>query len=287
MRIFSYKSLLLTAITAAVLVSGYDHTAIVHSLSGLQAAIEQKSPTAAPDEGELKLQSQITALTAQYPSDTVSVSLINLGTNKQYDIGSTQPMLGASTTKIIVAADYLTQVEEGNASLSQSLDDSGDSAQNLLQTMIEENDIDASNDAWQDFIDNLTLSQIADYGQSIGLTSYNASENSITAHDEAIILQKLYDGELLNSENTQLLLGYLQNSAGQDLIPAALPTGAVVYHKYGFIYGYLHDAAIIKYQGKAFVLVIYTNNVNGTLADNTSREQLIQAITKATLAYEN
>ena len=230
------------------------------------------------------LQSKLTGTFSDYPNDTVSISLINLDSNKEYDFGSNEAMLGASTTKVIIAIDYLHRVELGQASLTQSV--GGKSAKSQLQTMIEEQNIDSSDNAWTDFLSYLSFSQVTTYGQSIGATSLNSNNNTLTAHDEAIVFQKLFEGSLLNKSDTALMEGYLKNSAGNGLIAAALPKGAVIYHKYGYLYGYLHDASIITYKGRSFVLVIYTNNSSGNLNDNTQREQLFHSITQAVVQYE-
>lgn len=279
-------SLLGVCVLIVVGVYGYYHFSINHSVGDIRTAVHKKTTLAKPHESVATLQSQLTSIYSGYPNVTESVCLIDLSTNKVYNLGSNGSMIGASTTKVITAADYLNQVQEGNATLSQSLDGTDDSAEGLMDTMIEESSVVASDDAWQDFINYLTPSQITSYAQSIGLNAFNEDTNMISAQDEAIIFQKLFEGKLLNKTNTNLLLYYLQNGGGQDLIPAGLPTGALIYHKYGYLYGYLNDAAVVTYKGQSFVLSIYTNNSNGNLDDNSSREQLFHSITQAVVKFE-
>jgi beta-lactamase class A len=267
---------------------------LIHPLSGIQtadlsqgrsiAAVVASQQTQPILEPVSILRTQLNDLFAAYPNDTISVSLASTATNTPYDFGSSEVMRGASTTKIITALDYLHQVELGNASLDQLID--GETAQDLLQAMVQESDPATSNDAWYDFLDYLSYDQVTEYGESIGLTSFNAFYNTLTAHDEAVVLQKMYDGTLVNQAHAALLYSFMQSSADEGLIPAALPAGAQVYDKYGELYGFLHDAAIITYKGHSFVLVIYTNNASGTLDDYTARVQLFHAITKEVLNYE-
>lgn len=226
----------------------------------------------------------VNTLIAQYPDDTVSVSLINLQSNEIDNFGSNSVMLGASTTKIITAADYLHLVELGEASIDQTFN--GESATDAIQDMVQETDIDESDDAWNSIISYLSFDQITAYGQSIGLKNFDAQPNSLPASDEAMFLQKLYDGKLLNANDTNLLYSDMQHTGDEDLIPAALPAGTTVYEKFGYYEGYLHDAAIVKYDNHAFVLVIYTNNSSGTLDDSASRELLFHQLTQNIFDYE-
>jgi beta-lactamase class A len=80
----------------------------------------------------------------------------------------------------------------------------------------------------------------------------------------ALVLKRLYAGDLLNADNTAQLLGYMQETNNEDLIPAGSQDGVEVFHKYGEIGGELHDAGVLTYRGSAFVLVIYTENPEGT-----------------------
>lgn len=240
-----------------------------------------------PTESIGTLRTQLNNIAASYPNDTVSISLVNIANNKQYNFGSTQVMPGASTTKVITAIDYLHQVELGNASLSQDLEGSGETAQLLMQQMIQETSITNSDNAWYDFLNDLGFNQITSYGKSIGLKSFNSYNNTLTASDEAVTLQKLFEGKLINKAHTQLMYSFMQHTGNDDLIPAAVPAGATVYNKYGYLYGYLHDAAIVTYKGHSFVLVIYTNNSSGNLNDYSSRVQLFHSLTKAVIKYYN
>ena len=107
-----------------------------------------------------------------------------------------------------------------------------------------------------------------------------------------MLLEKLYDGQLLNKDDTALILSYMQQTNDDSLIPAALPQGAVVYHKYGELIdtddnddgNWVNDAAIISYKGHSFILTIYTNRSD--LLDITTRTQIIHEITNDVTAIE-
>ena len=50
----------------------------------------------------------------------------------------------------------------------------------------------------------------------------------------------------------------MQNTNFETLIPAAVPPGVGVFHKYGLLFGNLHDASILVQGDRAFVFVVYT-----------------------------
>lgn len=209
----------------------------------------------------------------------VGVSMIDLDTGAKTNVGESAAFTAASTTKVLAATAFLHQVEQGTHSLNETIN--GQPAQTLLQKMINRSD----NNAWHDIIEAVGEDTLQTYAQSIGLSSYQSSTNVITASDEATLLQQLYNHKLINASHTTLLLSYMQNTSNEDLIPGSLPTSATVYHKYGYLSGELHDAAIIVYNGHRVALTIYTKSSDDTLNDYSSRTTLFHSITSAALTY--
>jgi beta-lactamase class A len=206
----------------------------------------------------------------------IGVSMINLKTGTALNLGNTQPFTAASTTKILTAAAFLHSVEQGQNNLNETL--GAYTAAYQLKEMINDSD----NDAWAALNNQIGYPQLGAYAQSIGLSSFDVNANTITAANEALLLQKLYNGQLLNQSDTSLVLSYMQNTNDESLIPAALPAGATVHHKYGQLNGDLHDAAIISYDGQSVVFVIYTNAPNG--GAYTQQVGVIHQITQALTA---
>ncbi len=216
--------------------------------------------------------------TIQASAVSTSVSVIDIASGKQYDAGLDVDFRAASTTKVLTAAAFMHQVEQGNATLATQIN--GASAQTMLQSMLQQ----SNNAAWKAFNDYLGQENLEAYARSIGLSSFAVTDNTIRAHDQAKLLTKLYDNELTSTTHTQMILSFMQNTDNERLIPAALPTGATVYHKYGYLEGELHDSAIITYAGHTFVLVIYTNNQQATIDDYESRRELIHLLTSDVLS---
>ena len=233
----------------------------------LQAAAEaQRKADAFGDQVQALLTGQTDMLSIAVASDTQSV--------KTY--GSTDTFDGASTAKLLTAADYLHHVEQGSASLTQKID--GRSAQSWLRAMIVQSD----DTAWAALNGYLTHDDLVTYGNSIGFTNYDPEVNTFTASDVARLMQQLYTGKLLNTSHRALLLNYLSSANYRQYIVAAVPSTDTVYHKVGWDGDTINDAAIITKGQKYAVLVIFSNG-NGSY-DTAARTQLIHTITNDAVA---
>jgi beta-lactamase class A len=188
---------------------------------------------------------------------------LNSGSLRQY--GVEVPFEAASTAKVLTAVAYYEMVEAGDASLDDPM--GSYTAGFQLQEMIQDSD----NDSWALLVN-------ADDTSAMGV-SYDVDGNTLTPADMAHVLAELYDGKLLDQEHTQQLLSYMQNTNDEDLIPAALPVGVTVFHKYGLLGGELHDAAILTTATRGVVLVIYTKGNDPT--DIPQQTELIHTITAA------
>jgi beta-lactamase class A len=220
--------------------------------------------------------SSINSVIADDPDGlSTAVSIIDLNSNQDFEAGATTTLFkAASTAKILAAIDYLHEVEEGQASLDQQID--GTAATQLIQQMIEVSD----DNAWAD-IDNYLGDQQQNYANQLGLSSFTGGEyNTMTSSDMAKLLAMFYRGKLLDNTDQSLLLGYMANTTSTNLIQAVLPPTATVYHKYGQLWGYLNDAAIVNYQGHQYALVIFTNNQDGTTDEYNDQVNLIQQISR-------
>lgn len=273
-------------IVAAIVASQFiPHASAKDVKSVLTASHQTNSATTA---GHVVTASQTTALSsvvadmdavinADPDGLSASATLVDLNTGQTYSAGASSTIFkAASTSKVLTAVDFLHEVEQGQASLSEDID--GDTAQDLMQQMI----VVSDNDAWADLENFLGLTQEQDYATSIGMTNFTGGDyHTMTTEDEAVLLTKLYDGQLINSSDRSLLYSYMANTDSTNLIQAALPSTATVYHKYGELWGYLDDAAIVQYQGHDFVLVIFTNNSDGTTDEYDDQVTLIHSITDA------
>lgn len=220
-----------------------------------------------------KIIPDINLIAASYPVIDFGISVIDIKSGAQIDINGDEIFDGASTTKVLIACLLLSQVEEGKYSLDKKINDI--TLNQLLKQMVNRSD----NDAWETLMDFIGFKYQTPYVKSIGINSYNVTYNKISPNDMALLLSKLYQGKLLNSENTKLLLSYMQNTNDESIIPPAVPKDIPIYHKYGSYNGTLHDAAIIDDGKNPFSLVVFSATGSGTLS-YTKRIKAIRDITK-------
>lgn len=208
----------------------------------------------------------------------VGVSITDLTNNQHYDygLGNTE-YIAASTTKLLSAALFLHDVEQGHASLSQPL--GGSTAQAEMRRMI----VISDDTAWEDFNSLLGHPALLQYAHSIGMDSYAPDNNLITSDDLALLLSKLYQGKLLNTQHTDLLLAYMSHADYAQYIGGVIPAGTKFYHKIGYLDDRVMDAAIIDNGHHPYVLVIFTKDDIDNDYDQTGGLQVFHAITTATL----
>ena len=100
----------------------------------------------------------------------------------------------------------------------------------------------------------------------------------------ADVLKQLSTGKLLNAEHTQELLGYMQQTNNERLIPAAVGPGITVQHKYGQLEGYLHDAAILSSGDRSYALTLYSWGEDGGSEKRLAMiHELTDVVTRAVL----
>lgn len=85
--------------------------------------------------------------------------------------------------------------------------------------------------------------------------------NRTTAFDEAIIYERIGNGEAVSDEASQEMIEILKRQHFNDMIPARLPDKVEVAHKTGWITGVQHDAGLIMLpEGQKYVLVLLSKD---------------------------
>jgi len=199
----------------------------------------------------------------------VGLSLENIKTGEKIDVNGDTSFVAASTIKVLAAINFLHETENGKYTLSTSI--LGSTALYHLKQMISVSD----NDSWYAFNKLLTYKGEKKYASSLGL-AYDSIKNTITPNDMSTLLTKLYKKELLNSENTNLLLSFMRKTHNMTFIPGSKIV-AKTYNKTGRIDGFVHDVAILDDGINQYALVIFTNG-KITLAQ---RAGLFHEITEA------
>ena len=197
------------------------------------------------------LDAEINAVIAANSGYQVGVALIDVADGEVHEYGVKTKFVAASTGKILAAAAYYHLVETGKASLAAPMGAS--TAGQQIRQMVQQ----SKNDSWALILAAVGHKGLINYAASLGIP-YDRTVNSLTPAEMATILSELYSGRLLNAANTAQLLSYMQQTNYETLIPAAAPAGVSVFHKYGLLNGYLHDASILVQGERAYVFVVYT-----------------------------
>lgn len=222
------------------------------------------------------IDSKVTAIIQRYPGMQISVAYKDLKTDAYLNTGVTDPYQAASIPKVLSAILFLQGVEKGSYTLDTPV--AGAPARHQLRVMIENSD----NPSWLAFIRLLGIPALDDFAKQTGMVSYDTTKNTSTPADIALLLEKLYGNELLNKENTDLLMSFMQNASEREYIPSALPAETKVYHKAGYLSDRAHDAAIIDDGKRPFVLVIFSKT-RGPY-DYIAGQQMMHEITAAVLS---
>ncbi|WP_211881518.1 serine hydrolase [Pseudarthrobacter albicanus] len=201
----------------------------------------------------------------------IGVAVVDTRNGKLQAFGDASPYVAASTAKIITAAAYYHLVETGEKSLDAPLGsfDAGFQVKAMVNT--------SSDDSWLLLMQDIGYPRLIEYAGSIGL-DYDPEQNLLTPPDMALLLTALSAGKLLNPGHTQELLGYMQQTNDEDLIPAALDPDITVHHKYGVVEGYVHDAAILSSGDRSYAVAIYTWGPDD--ADSEDRLGIIHKLTR-------
>ena len=268
------RRLLILALAVVLVIVGTITLAVVRSepLSGAVVPTQPAVPAAPVAAAPPSLQDSVDKILSEADEYRIGLALADVSGGAERTFGDESTFTAASTAKILTAAAYYHLVENGQASLDEPMGDYDAAFQ--LKAMIN----DSNNDSWLLLMDAVGYPQLIAYADSIGVT-YDPEQNLLTAADMALILKKLYAGELLDEDNTEQLLGYMQHTNNEELIPAGSRTGVDVHHKYGEVSGELHDAALLSYRGSTFALVIYTENPEGVPDDGQA--EVIRDLTRA------
>lgn len=105
-------------------------------------------------------------------------------------------------------------------------------------------------------------------------------ENTTTAKEMGILLEKIATGKLLNEQGSKEALQLLSQEQQVAWLPTLLPPGVRVAHKSGELVGLRHDVGIVYAPRSQFVVVALTSD----LADHQEAAKSIARISK--IAYD-
>lgn len=242
------------------------------------------------------LRADLDAIRAAHPDALVAVAVRDRATGVTLDLDADSLVHAASTMKVPVMIELYRQAAAGTLSLDDRLpienlfrsivdgsqysieDDSDDSLRLFLGQTMTLRDLDermitvSSNLATNLVIAHVGAANVQATVRRLGTTrmqvrrgvednlAYRAGLNNVTtAHDLAVLLDRLAHGEAVSSTADAEMRAVMRRQRFNEQIPAGLPPGTPVAHKTGWITAHAHDAAIVEPVGQApYVLVVLT-----------------------------
>ncbi len=255
-----------------------------------KVVFEIASPTPSPSSSP---KDQLQLLT-QNLQGTYGLYVYNLKSQTQYGLHDQEVFPAASLIKLpLLIALYQTAEKsqlnldelytlrdadkvEGAGSLQYSKAGTQISFRNLAKLMAKSSD----NTAARIVATRLGNDKINSTISQIGMLHTSYKDTTTTPTDTGLLLQKLYQGQLLSSNHTEELLNFLTNTDWEELIPTGIPPGIRVTHKYASDVGTWSDAGIV-YADSPFILVIASSDAIQSEAFDT-----IPQITKIVYQHE-
>ena len=272
--IWTAAALLLAAVVVLGAIRTVPSTDADFLAGGFLTAAQKQAPSpsaAAPaPAAAVDLPAEIQRIIGEHPDHRIGVAVMDTRDGQLQSYGDVAPYTAASTAKVLTAAAYYHLVETGEKSLDAPLGSFDVAFQ--LKAMINT----SSDDSWLLLMQDIGYPKLTAYAATLGIT-YDPEQNLLAPTDMARLLAQLATGKLLNADHTAELLGYMQHTNDEELIPAALAPGITVHHKYGVVQGYVHDAAILSAGDRSYAVVIYTWGPDD--ADSANRLDLIHDLT--------
>lgn len=241
----------------------------VRSQSASRSMFKAAVPAPAQPERDLTAQASA-ALAGVFSGARYSVSVVDLSNaGTLVDIDSSQVFASASTYKLFVAHSMVTAVELGEMTWDSPLN--GMTLQQCLTTMIVDSDNECPK-AWLMRDNGTGYDKVTQQANALGAknTTLHYLDVRTTSADLALILTKLYRGEIWNDDDRDMVIGLMKRQQYRSGIPAGIGGNGTVADKVGFRDSYLHDAGIV-YSGKGdYAFVIMTSGSSWTAIANAS-----------------
>jgi beta-lactamase class A len=231
---------------------------------------------------------------------TFAIAFKDLKTGREIKINDRESFHAASTMKTPVMIEVYKQAAEGKFSLNDSielknefksivdgssfsLDSADDSEYDLYKHIGEKRTINAllyqmiivsSNFATNLIIEKVGAKNVTSSMRQLGANDIRVLRgvednkafekgliNTTTAHDLAVIFEKIAKGEAVNAEASEAMTRILLDQKFNEIIPALLPPEVKVAHKTGYITHVHHDSGIVILpDGRKYVLVLLSKD---------------------------
>ena len=209
---------------------------------------------AGPTSAQLQTIVNQAAASAGVPTGIVVTDVANGATASS---NADTVFVSASIYKLYVADAIYHGIDAGSVSLAQSAGDTGLNVGQCLNYMITV----SSNPCGEALAGIVGWNSQNPALHAAGFThtvlSLTSNEQT-SASDVALLLQKLYRGQLVSASSTAAFIKLLKAQQINNRLPAGLPAGTVIAHKTGDLNGLVHDAGIVYTAHGDYIVVALT-----------------------------
>lgn len=238
----------------------------------------------------------------------VGICLKDLHTGKTWEYNPDKLFPSASLIKVPIMASVfekirlgaitldtqitLTRRERvgGSGSLKWVRDGTSLSVMELIYKMITESD----NTATRMLIDYVGMPYLDSQFRRLGLVYTNITqegmsltggrvkrENYTTAREMASLLERIYEGKLVNREASEFMLDVLKHTKSRSRLRKGLPMGWEIGHKTGLLRRACHDVGIVFSPRGDYVIAVLTSEA----PNYTAAKNFISKVAKVTYRY--
>jgi beta-lactamase class A len=187
-------------------------------------------------------------------SGVYGLYVVDLEDGFSYGVNERETIQAASLIKLPIMASVYLEAEKGNIKLSE------------YRTFLERMGKRSDNSAQIKVVNDIGKETINSYISEIGMRNTSLEENETTPYDIGVFFEKLWNDEILNTDDKEEFLEYLTDTIYESWLTAGVPEGVRVAHKYGREVHVVNDAGII-FSEYPFAVVIMSKGVVETEAD--------------------
>lgn len=259
-------------VAAALATSGVTTAAYAQRLAAVSlpiAAVNQPAPPAQTLPAISPIKGTLQPLLDQFAApdrDKWGIVVKNLQSGETATINADRPITSASLYKLFVAQGIYKAIDTANLSYGQAAGSgTGYNIQTCLNRMITFSDNDCGRAlgtlvGWDELNPGLAAA---------GFTGTDMSNpvQQTSAHDVALLFDRLYSGTLASPNSNAQFLSLLKAQQVNNRLPVGLPAGTVIAHKTGDLNGFIHDGGIVYGPKNDYLVVITSGSWDGS--DNT------------------
>jgi beta-lactamase class A len=250
------------------------------------AAAKPAAVVTAPKTSWDEMTQELTRLAQRRPG-RVAIFLKDMKSGMSWSYHPDDLFPSASLIKVPIMASVFAKIKEGDLSLYQkltlkrrhrtggsgSLKWSPDGTRLTIAQLLEHMIVESDNTAASMLIEAVGMESMQQAFPKLGLLYTGISqdgmslrgglvehENYTTAHEMGTLMEKIYNGELVDKDSSRLMFEILKRRRPASRLAKGLPRGWGIAHKTGLLRHACHDSAVVMTPSSDYVLTVLTSS---------------------------